>query len=148
MQPPCSFCKSNRAWSNSQSKLPQSANLSLAQQYLQRTMSSLPMPMNLATDNDGALSLMGHTVRRDPATEKASVLDVIQIITGHPQAELSKTFARILAAHPEFQAKCLKLKINGRGRETPVADAATLLEIIWLCPGKTAQVRMRSLRTF
>ena len=33
---------------------------------------------------------------------------------------------------------CHKLKINGKGRETPVADAATLVEIAWLCPGKAA----------
>ena len=34
--------------------------------------------------------------------------------------------------------KCHKLRINGKGRETPVADAATLVEIAWLCPGKAA----------
>ena len=34
--------------------------------------------------------------------------------------------------------KCDKLKINDKGRETPVADAATLVEIAWLCPGKAA----------
>ena len=32
----------------------------------------------------------------------------------------------------------MKLRINGKGRETPVADATTLVEIAWLCPGKTA----------
>ena len=32
----------------------------------------------------------------------------------------------------------MKIRINGKGRETPVADAATLIEIAWLCPGKAA----------
>ena len=34
----------------------------------------------------------------------------------------------------------MKLKIDGKlkGRETPVADAATLVEVAWLCPGKAA----------
>ena len=33
---------------------------------------------------------------------------------------------------------CTKCRIDGKGKETPVADAATLVEIAWLCPGKAA----------
>ena len=32
----------------------------------------------------------------------------------------------------------MKLKIDGKGKETPAAGAATLVEIAWLCPGKIA----------
>ncbi|KAL8894682.1 MAG: hypothetical protein Q9207_008442, partial [Kuettlingeria erythrocarpa] len=34
--------------------------------------------------------------------------------------------------HPKW----MKLKINGKGKGTPVADAATLVEILWWLPGK------------
>lgn len=50
----------------------------------------------------------------------------------------SQTLSRILRAYPELNPKCVKLRINGEGRETPVADAATLVEIAWLCPSKAA----------
>ena len=98
--------------------------------------------MNLAIDTDGALSLMGHIVRRDIASQQGSVRDVVQIITEQPNTQLGKTVERLFEAHPELMARCHQLKINGKGRETPVADAGTLLEIIWLCPGKTARVRL------
>ena len=32
-----------------------------------------------------------------------------------------------------------QLRINGKGRETPVADAPTCIEIIWALPGKAAK---------
>ncbi len=40
--------------------------------------------------------------------------------------------------YPELTPKWCKLRIDGKGRETPVADAATLVEIAWLLPGKKA----------
>ena len=148
MQAPCSFYKSNWAQSNLESKPPGSANWSLT--HLSRThgpMSSLPMPMNLAV-NKGVMTLMGQPVRLDTASNKASVIDVIQIITGLPSNKASQALSRVLGQYGELAPKCGQLKFDGRGRETPVADAVTLLEIIWLCPGKTARVRRHSLQMF
>ena len=59
-----------------------------------------------------------------------------------------QTFSRITKSHPELNPKWVKLRINGKGRETPVADAATLVEIAWLCPGKAAiQFRRKGAET-
>ena len=50
--------------------------------------------------------------------------------------------------HTELHPKWMKLRINGKGRETPVADAATLVEIARLCPSKAAvQFRRKGAET-
>lgn len=40
---------------------------------------------------------------------------------------------------PEYLRRSVKLQINGVGRETPVADAATLIEMAWDLPGRRAR---------
>ena len=45
---------------------------------------------------------------------------------------------QLKAENPDLHARCMHLKINNHGRETPVADAATLVEIAWPLPGKAA----------
>lgn len=90
------------------------------------------MPMNLAIDNEGVMTLMGQTVRRDIASNKASVLDVIQIITGQPSNRTSQTLSRLLGQYQELMARCHYIRINGSGRKTPVADAPTLVELVLL----------------
>ena len=50
----------------------------------------------------------------------------------------ARVLARLGDQHPDLHPKWMKLRINGKGRATPVADAATLVEIAWLCPGKAA----------
>lgn len=39
---------------------------------------------------------------------------------------------------PTCTPRCMQLRINGKGRQTPVADAATLVEIAWLLPRQVA----------
>ena len=46
--------------------------------------------------------------------------------------------ARVEKTHPELTPKWCKLRINGKSKQTPVTDAATLVEVAWLCPGKAA----------
>lgn len=75
-------------------------------------------------------------IRVDQATQKGSVYDVISVVTRKRGASIVQMFSRIKTHYPENITKCDKLRINGKGRETPVADAATLVEIAWLCPGK------------
>ena len=77
-------------------------------------------------------------IRVDRATQKGSVHDVVHLICQKPGNYASQTFLRLEKAYPELTPKWCKLKINGKGRETPVADAATLVEIAWLLPGKKA----------
>ena len=49
-----------------------------------------------------------------------------------------EVFSRIKEQFTELIPKCDRLKLNGKGNETPVADAATLVEIAWHLPGKKA----------
>ncbi len=87
-------------------------------------------------------------IRVDQATQKGSVYDVIRLVTKKKGGDTIQTFSRIQKRHTEFITKCDKLRINGKGRETPVANAATLVEIAWLCPGKAAvQFRRKGAET-
>ncbi|KAL3144433.1 hypothetical protein ABBQ32_004178 [Trebouxia sp. C0010 RCD-2024] len=87
-------------------------------------------------------------IRVDQATQKGSVYDVISVVTKACSAYAVRVLSRIQKQHPENMTKCHKLRINGKGRETPVADAATLVEIAWLCPGRAAtQFRRKGAET-
>ncbi len=77
-------------------------------------------------------------IRVDQATQKGSVYDVVSVVTHKDNTHVTQTFSCITNNHPELNTKWVKLKINNKGRSTPVADAATLVEIAWLCPGKAA----------
>ena len=77
-------------------------------------------------------------IRVDQATQKGSVYDVITVVIGGKAAYSARVLARLQDNNPELHPKWMQLRINGKGRETPVADAATLVEIAWLCPGKAA----------
>jgi hypothetical protein len=44
----------------------------------------------------------------------------------------------------ELGTRCPSLRINGKGQETPCADARTLVEIVWALPGKAARVFRRT----
>jgi hypothetical protein len=41
-------------------------------------------------------------------------------------------------------SRCPKLRINGKGQETPCADARTLVEIVRAMPGKATRDYRRS----
>jgi hypothetical protein len=75
-------------------------------------------------------------IRIDQATKKGSVLDIVMLMTGcssrHCQQYLKST-------GPNIAANYGQLRINGKGRETPVADAKTLIQIIWALGGKKAR---------
>lgn len=80
-------------------------------------------------------------IRVDQATQRGSIRDVIQTVTDRRDgSHLSQVLSRILKDNPTLDPKCVRLKINNKGQPTPVADAATLVEIAWLCPGKAAEI--------
>ena len=68
-------------------------------------------------------------IRVDQATQKGSVYDVINVVTGGKAAYSARVLARLQDNHPELHPFWMQLRINGKGRETPVADAATPVEI-------------------
>lgn len=56
----------------------------------------------------------------------------------------SQVWKRLIAAHPEVHTKCANFQFPGQGqRPTPTAPTPVLVEIAWLCPGKTAKVFRR-----
>ena len=77
-------------------------------------------------------------IRVDQATQKGSVYDVTRVMTGNDHRYCARIFSRIQKQYPELLTKCPPLRKNGKGKGTPVADAATLVEIAWLLPGKKA----------
>ena len=90
----------------------------------------------LSTLDDRAEDCLNRRIRIDLATNQLSVIDLVVVVTGAEPSDAGKTFSRL---GPEFLAKCPKLRINGSGRLTPVADARTSVEIIWALPGRAAK---------
>lgn len=83
-------------------------------------------------------------IRVDQGTQKGSVNDVIALVLSTKSSQNAwQTLRRLKLDNPDLHARCMQLKINGKGRKTPVADAATLVEIAWLLPGKAAGVFRR-----
>jgi hypothetical protein len=79
-------------------------------------------------------------IRIDKETQKASVIDVVRMITGKSANESAEVIRRLTA---NLKARCFKLKINNKGNLTVVATAPVLVEIIWELPGKAAKAFRR-----
>lgn len=76
-------------------------------------------------------------IRWDEASNKGSIYDAIKLVTGN--ANERDVFGRLKITNPEVVAKVDNIKFPGKGqKETPCADAVTLVEIAYLCPGKAA----------
>lgn len=78
------------------------------------------------------------------SNNKGSVLDVVSAIPGHSSSNASVTFKRLCNHYPELNTRSIQLRINGSGRETPVADSATLIEIAYVLPGRLAAAFRRA----
>ena len=74
---------------------------------------------------------------------RVAVYDVLQVVTGCNANNCSNVFSRVSEAFPEVLTRCSNFKFSGRGqRETPVADARAIVDIIMVLPGRAAaQVR-------
>lgn len=78
------------------------------------------------------------SIRVDAATNKGSAIDVIRMVLGFDSSNANNALRRLKEEFPELGASCTQLRINGKGKLTPVADAKTLVEIIFLLPGPKA----------
>lgn len=86
-----------------------------------------------------------HNIRVDAATKKGSVIDVIRIVCPEiPSNQASTSLTRLASEYPHLASSCCQLRIGGKGKLTPCADAKTLVEIVWLLPGKAAREFRRS----
>ncbi|CAM9232995.1 unnamed protein product [Pylaiella littoralis] len=79
------------------------------------------------------------TIRVHKRTQQGSALDVIRMVHGCNSSTANTAFSRLLDANGTLLSQCAQLRINDKGRATPVADAKTLIQIIWLLPGKKAR---------
>jgi hypothetical protein len=84
------------------------------------------------------------SIRVDVVSKQGSVLDVINLM--NPNRDKS-TASKAISALKQFDEELLnrihKLRIIGKGKPTPVADARTLVEIVWLLPGTAARAFRR-----
>ena len=79
------------------------------------------------------------TIRVDKDTKKGSVMDTIRMVLRCNSSTATTTLNRLRLASDDLVARCDQLRVNGKGKFTPVADAKTLIEIVWLLPGKKAR---------
>lgn len=86
-------------------------------------------------------SMKSSTIRGDKNTQTGSVLDLIKMVLACDSSSTNTTFRRLLQDNTELGTSspggCPQhLRINRKGKKTPVADAKTLIEIVWLLPRK------------
>ena len=90
-------------------------------------------------------------VRIDTATGKASMLGVIRLVVSCISCQASTRLTRLFAQDdsvPSIESRTTYIRINGRGKSTPVADLKTIVEMIWKLPGKaSARFRHKSAET-
>ena len=90
------------------------------------------------------------SVRIDEQCGEASAIDVIKMLCPEKTTDYAKTtLSRVIAKdHGEqpggvqdvpLAERVHYIKINGKGHETPVCDAKTIVEIIWLLPARAAK---------
>jgi hypothetical protein len=86
-------------------------------------------------------------IRVDVASSRGSLYDVMLAVTGCVHVELHRNLTRLVVLYPVFGpdgGRVDKIRINGKGHLTPVADAFTLIEIAYLLPGRIAAAYRRS----
>ena len=93
---------------------------------------------------------VGHVRKTEEDTPRISVIDVARGVTGKNANDAAEDVRIMVARYPEVKEKLLNLKFPGRGqRDTPVADLPTIIEVIFLLPGKmAAQVRSEASKLF
>lgn len=114
-----------------------SANLAIAEYSAQKMVWRFPL---------SAADEVVSNIRVDRVTQKGSVYDVVMAVSGCPQAWVTRTYTRVCRQYPESSSteKVQWIRINGCGRVTPVANALTLIEIVYVLPGKAATTFRRS----
>jgi hypothetical protein len=90
-------------------------------------------------DQGLAAMLADGSLRVDQATNMISVIDIVCAITGKSSDISSKIIRRLFEGNQDVRTKCPELRINKKGKLTPVCNAATAMEIVWLLPGKAAK---------
>jgi hypothetical protein len=86
--------------------------------------------------NDGTVRQIRKTAEDPP---RVSVIDTVALITGHTPTVCSHTLRRVKEAYPAVGLEWSNFKFPGqRQRDTPVADARGIVELIMVLPGRAA----------
>lgn len=104
------------------------------------TAPQLTITTAVTMDMVDVASAITTAIRVDVATNKGSVIDVIRLV--HPDIEskhASTYFTRMTSENPEVAARTEQIRVNRKGKLTPVADFGTLVHIIFCLPGKAAR---------
>lgn len=112
------------------------ANISRSENYFNRPLASFvqisPEKLDRLIDTIVELSSKGEI--RTTEDNKYSVYDVIRIVCD--KQGYKRVWQELKDKYPEVVRKAYYFQFDGQGqRETPVADLATIIEIIWLLPG-------------
>lgn len=79
------------------------------------------------------------TIRVDTATQQGSAIDLVRMVLQCTSSNAHTALRRLQEDYPDLTASsCSQLRINGKGRLTPVADAKTLIQIVMRLPGKAS----------
>lgn len=91
-------------------------------------------------------SSLGHIRKTSESPPRVSVYDVIGAITGKHGDDSGKAYRRLIEQFPEVRTAGPDFKFPGQGqRETPVANAREITEIIMVLSGRgAAQFRKKS----
>lgn len=95
-------------------------------------------------------SMDSSSIRVDNSSKTGSVKDVIRMVLGCSSSAAATTLSRLFVASEamvtrseSIVTRCHNIRIQGKGKPTPCADAKTLMEIVWLLPGKKAHAFRR-----
>eukprot|EP00953_Heterococcus_sp_UTEX-ZZ885_P014336 8139-Heterococcus_DN1.PRE.1 len=83
------------------------------------------------------LTSITSSIRVDHDTKKGSVIDVIRLV--NPNLTSSNAGNTLTKLSSDMGIQYTQLRINGKGKLTPVADARELVEVVWALPGKAAR---------
>ena len=86
---------------------------------------------------ESVLSLESGSMRIDAATQQGSIIDVIKMVLGCGPSTAYSYLNRVITRFPDIQFG--KIRINGKGKLTPVADGANLIHVARCLPGKRAR---------
>ncbi|CAM9902390.1 unnamed protein product [Pylaiella littoralis] len=78
------------------------------------------------------------SIRVDTITKKGSVIDTIRMVLGCTSSAANTNLSNLKTRFSDLGNQIAQLRINGKGKLTPVADAKTLVEIVFLLPGQNA----------
>lgn len=90
-----------------------------------------------ASTEESVLPLKSGSMRIDTGTQQGSVIDVIKMVLGCDPSTAYSYLHRVKKRFPDVELG--KIRINGKGKLTPVADGRNLVHVARCLPGRKAR---------